>query len=185
MYYLLLTPLVVGFIYLFIALSICFFSLKLTTLAFRNPRSTTFCGAARDLLLLALSILIVKLTTLAFRNPRGTTFCGASRDLLLLALSIPRVKLTTPPYRGPNGTSFARPSFDQPLSALSILFAVIDNTCQPQPAGRDYATHPATYCCKYCRFSKKRGTLFFLRIPLLSHRARDRTRTYTSQNTRS
>ena len=46
---------------------------KLTTLAFRNPRGTTFCGAARDLLLQVLSIISFKLTTLAFRNPRGTT----------------------------------------------------------------------------------------------------------------
>ena len=46
-------------------------------------------------------------------------------------------------------------SRDLLLLALSILFAVIDNTCQPQPAWRDYATHPATYCCKYCRFSKQ------------------------------
>ncbi len=118
-----------------------------------NPRGTTFCGASRDLLLLALLILIVKLTTLAFRNPRGTTFCGASRDLLLLALSILIVKLTTLAFRNPRGTTFCGASRDLLLLALSIL-------------------------------KKKRNSLF-LRIPLLSHRAPDRTRTYTSLNTRS
>ena len=55
----------------------------------------------------------------------------------------------------PRGTTFCGAVRDLLLQALSILFAVIDNTCQPQPAGRDYATYPATYCCKHCRFSKQ------------------------------
>ncbi len=85
----------------------------------------------------------------------------------------------------PNGTSFARPSFDQPLLALSIQIVKLTTLAFRNPRGTTGAVLRVTFCCSHCRFSKKRGTLFFLRIPLLSHRAPDRTRTYTSLNTRS
>ena len=61
---------------------------KLTTLAFRNPRGTTFCGASRDLLRLALSIISFKLTTPSYRGPNGTSFARTSFDQPLSALSI-------------------------------------------------------------------------------------------------
>ena len=103
-----------------------------------------------------------KLTTPSYRNPRGTTFCDASRDLLRLALSIISFKSTTPPYRGPDGTSFARPSFDQPLSALSILIVKLTTLAFRNPRGATGAAlRVPPFCCSHCRFSKKRGTLFF------------------------
>ena len=131
----------------------------MTTPHYRSPNGTSFTRPTFDQPLSVLSILFAVIDNACQPQPTRHHWRGASRDLLLQVLSIISFKLTfkltTPHYRGPNGTSFARTSFDQPLSALSILFAVIDNTCQPQPAGRDYATHPATYCCKYCRFSKQ------------------------------
>ncbi len=59
---------------LLLALSILI--VKLTTLAFRNPRGTTFCGASRDLLLLALSILKKKRNSLFFENSSFVSSCA-------------------------------------------------------------------------------------------------------------
>ena len=62
----------------------------------------------------------------------------------------------------------------------------IDNTRFSQPTRRHWRGASRDLLLLALSISKKRKEDFpFLEIPLLSNRARDRTRTYTSQNTRS
>ena len=68
--------------------------MKIDNTRFSQPTRHHWCGASRDLLLLALSISKkgkeseMKIDNTRFSQPTRHHWCGASRDLLLLALSI-------------------------------------------------------------------------------------------------